>query len=180
MRTWTMVEEGRVGVHVPYRSSPLTRVLKESFTRRDTLMAVVGTLSPASTDTEHSISTLKTITAIAASHGSMRESKEDVKPATVAPAPDPPPKAWDAARTRRWLAQASQGAFAPLLGAIPPNLDGKALMRMPAKQMRSLWGASEGQACALFGELRAKTKRAAAAADKHRREARGAEVGRFD
>jgi len=33
--------------HVPYRNSALTRVLEESFTRKDTLMAVVGTLSPA-------------------------------------------------------------------------------------------------------------------------------------
>ena len=110
----------------------------------------------------------------------MRETKEDVRPATVAKAPSPPPKAWDAARTRKWLSSASQGSFAPLLKAVPPGLDGKALMRMPAKQMRSLWGASEQQAAALFDELRAETKRATAARDKHRREQRGAEAARFD
>jgi kinesin family protein 2/24 len=48
-------------VRVPYRGSQLTRVLHESFTRRGSKLAAVGTLSPASLDTEHSLSTLRTL-----------------------------------------------------------------------------------------------------------------------
>ena len=48
-------------VHVPYRSSHLTRVLMECFVRPDAQLGVIGTVSSASTDTEHSVSTLKTV-----------------------------------------------------------------------------------------------------------------------
>ena len=41
--------EGRGGghVHVPYRSSHLTRVLMECFVRPDAQLGVIGTVSPA-------------------------------------------------------------------------------------------------------------------------------------
>eukprot|EP00928_Gymnodinium_smaydae_P009536 TRINITY_DN13577_c1_g2_i1.p1 TRINITY_DN13577_c1_g2~~TRINITY_DN13577_c1_g2_i1.p1 ORF type:complete len:1070 (+),score=162.73 TRINITY_DN13577_c1_g2_i1:55-3264(+) len=48
-------------VHVPYRGSQLTRVLHESFTRPDSYLAVMGTVSPIAMDTEHTMSTLKTL-----------------------------------------------------------------------------------------------------------------------
>lgn len=54
-------QQGRKGgshVHVPYRSSNLTKVLMESFVRADARIAVICTLSPSSTDTEHSMATL--------------------------------------------------------------------------------------------------------------------------
>eukprot|EP00928_Gymnodinium_smaydae_P096964 TRINITY_DN8673_c0_g3_i1.p1 TRINITY_DN8673_c0_g3~~TRINITY_DN8673_c0_g3_i1.p1 ORF type:complete len:634 (-),score=162.74 TRINITY_DN8673_c0_g3_i1:52-1893(-) len=46
---------------VPFRGSQLTRVLQESFTRRGSLLVAIGTLSPAAMDTEHSLSTLRTL-----------------------------------------------------------------------------------------------------------------------
>ena len=49
-------------------------MLAESFTRDDTLISVVGTLSPAAADTEHSISTLKTICQLAGDEKSIGES----------------------------------------------------------------------------------------------------------
>ena len=49
--------------HIPFRESALTRVLSGSFTRRDTLLTVVGTVSPSASDTEHTLSTLKTVAA---------------------------------------------------------------------------------------------------------------------
>ena len=48
-------------VHVPYRNSQLTKVLMECFVRPDARLAVIGTVSPCPTDTEHSTSTLKTV-----------------------------------------------------------------------------------------------------------------------
>jgi kinesin family protein 2/24 len=53
--------DGARHVHVPYRSSHLTRVLMECFVRPDAQLGVIGTVSPASVDTEHSVSTLKTV-----------------------------------------------------------------------------------------------------------------------
>lgn len=54
-------EDRKQQVHVPYRGSCLTRVLFESFTRANSRMAAVGTISPAATDVEHSLSTLRTL-----------------------------------------------------------------------------------------------------------------------
>lgn len=54
-------EEDQRQVHVPYRDSQLTRVLQESFTRQGGYLAAIGTISPTSMDTEHTLSTLKAL-----------------------------------------------------------------------------------------------------------------------
>lgn len=65
-------------VHVPYRSSLLTRILAESLLRRDAALAVIGTVSPTPTDTEHTVSTLRAISVLGGSSGVPKEEKEDV------------------------------------------------------------------------------------------------------
>lgn len=64
------------------RSSSLTRVLMECFVKEDARMAVIATVSPNPTDTEHIVSTLRTACMISGSDGDCRELKEDV-PMTV-------------------------------------------------------------------------------------------------
>ena len=49
----------------PFRSSALTRVLREAFTAPSAHLAVVATVSPAATDAEHSIATLRTVCELA-------------------------------------------------------------------------------------------------------------------
>jgi kinesin family protein 2/24 len=48
-------------IRVPYRSSTLTRVLEGSFTRMNAKLCAIGTLAPASVDTEHTLTTLRTL-----------------------------------------------------------------------------------------------------------------------
>jgi len=161
MRQWVATEAGKPNVHIPFRQSALTRVLCNSFTRPDTLMAVVGTVSPASTDAEHSIATLRTVCQIGAETSVSRESKQAVKP--VGPALPPPtqhPKSYDVTATHAWLSTACGGAVAPLLHHVSPSLDGKALMKLSAKQMASLWSAGDELAAQIFTELRIEAKRA--------------------
>ena len=70
----------RRAARTPYRSSHLTRVLMECFIRPDARLGVIGTVSPASTDTEHSVSTLKTVGLIGGreENEGVHEEKEDV------------------------------------------------------------------------------------------------------
>lgn len=68
----------REGTHVPFRSSQLTKVLQETFTRDDAQTMVLATLSPTPTDIEHSISTLRTVCMLAGTEGLRTEIKEDV------------------------------------------------------------------------------------------------------
>ena len=49
MRHWLLMHEGKT-THIPFRESALTRVLADSFMRHDTLITVVGTVSPTCTD----------------------------------------------------------------------------------------------------------------------------------
>ncbi|KAL1527190.1 hypothetical protein AB1Y20_015869 [Prymnesium parvum] len=176
MRQWVAAQEGKAGVHVPFRMSALTRVLADSFTRRDTQMAVVGTVSPSCNDTEHSIHTLKTVAMLAGAEGAIKEAKQEVK-RVVAPPPMHmvPPKLWDEARVRKWVAEAKDGLLTPLLDVLPAGMSGKGLMRMTVKQMETMWAASPELANAVFNELRVETTRAEAATRKARLGQRDAE-----
>mmetsp|Transcript_87471 Transcript_87471/g.245578 ORF Transcript_87471/g.245578 Transcript_87471/m.245578 type:complete len:701 (-) Transcript_87471:141-2243(-) len=64
-------------VRVPYRGSQLTRLLQESFTRPQSRLFALGTVSPAAMDTEHSLSTLKTLQLLQ-HEATCTESKVDV------------------------------------------------------------------------------------------------------
>lgn len=137
------------------------------------LITIAGTVSPSSADTEHSLSTLKTISAAAGTEHLQREVTRDVKAIVAAPSLESiPPKQWDEERVRSWLAEAvtSRGeVLAPLLPRVPAGTTGALLMKRTAVQMRQLWGAPGDLAEALFHELRVVTKRADAAKDKGRR-----------
>ena len=129
MRHWLLMHEGKT-THIPFRESALTRVLADSFMRHDTLITVVGTVSPTCTDTEHTLTTLKTVAAVAGTDHAIRETKKDVKAIEVAADPATlPPKVWDEARVRSWLGSAisSRGErLADLLPLLPSGINGKA------------------------------------------------------
>ena len=46
-------------IHVPYRASKLTLVLKDSFIRTDTRTVMIATVSPAASSADHTINTLR-------------------------------------------------------------------------------------------------------------------------
>jgi len=165
MRHWVLAQDGKAA-HIPFRESSLTRVLADSFMRSDTLITVVGTVSPSCTDTEHTLTTLKTVAAVAGTDHAIRETKRDVKARQVAVALDTlPPKLWDEARVRQWLGSAvsSRGeSLCQLLPLLPAGTAGKQLMRLSAVQIKQHWSAPAELAAALFHELRVETRRAEA------------------
>ena len=181
MRHWVMQQEGgKVGGHIPFRESALTRVLADSFMRHDTLITVVGTVSPSASDTEHTVTTLKTVAAVAGTDGAVKEVKRDVKPIVRAPRLETiPPKLWDAERLRHWLETSISARGEPLanvLPMLPAGMNGKAIMRMTAVQIRQLWGAPQELADAIFHELRVATKAAEAAKNRAVKGTRQAEM----
>jgi hypothetical protein len=50
---------GGGGIHIPYRRSKLTQLLKDCFTLQRARTVVIATVSPAAKDTEHSCNTLQ-------------------------------------------------------------------------------------------------------------------------
>ena len=179
LRHW-LIAQTRDNVHIPFRESALTRVLAESFTRDDTLISVVGTLSPAAADTEHSLSTLKTICQLAGDEMSIGESaREDVKPLAPAAPPRVAVAKWDAARVHEFVGGAKEGALASLLPLMPKSLEGKQLAKMTAKQMATLWKAPGDVCDLLFKELRDEMKRVDAEKRAHCQLVRDADKKKF-
>ena len=129
-------------IHVPYRATLLTRVLAECLTCRDAQLAVIGTLSPAAADTEHSIGTLQALAVLAGCEEghAFTECLEDVPeglyidPLGAARCRQPdrkvPPVQWRPADLRAWLSAAKQGAFAAAAAAAPQWLAGRDVARM--------------------------------------------------
>jgi len=66
-------------VHVPYRDSYLTRVLQDSFTRPGSYLAAIGTVSPPSLDTEHTLCTLRTLQQLTSESGHSDAANFEVK-----------------------------------------------------------------------------------------------------
>ncbi len=173
---------GAPHVHVPYRSSLLTRVLAECFTAPAARLAVLGCLSPASADAEHSLSTLQAIALLAGDAGEgegmaapgWSEDKEDVSPnltlgadGVVRDAPPPravPPAMWRASELRAWLVSAKGGAFAALAQGAPEWVTGRDVARStPAGLTGMLCGGDAGLAAALHAAFQREVTKAAAA-----------------
>lgn len=161
---------GNPSVHVPYRNSPLTRVLAECFVRDDAGLAVIGTMSPASIDTEHSLATLKTINAIGGNEDSegYAEEKEDVAATlridvktgevteTAAERLIAPVK-WSHEEVVEWIATAAKGAFKSV--NVPSTLTGSQFVRMSALVLKGMCGGDEALAAKLHKCLRAEVTR---------------------
>ena len=157
-------------VHVPYRNSPLTRVLAECFVREDAGVAVIGTMSPASIDTEHSLATLKTINAIGGNEDSegYAEEKEDVaatlrvdaktgQVTEVAAERLIAPVKWSREEVTQWLSSTARGAFQSV--KVPTTLTGSQFVRMSPLVLKNMCGGDEALATKLHKCLRAEVTR---------------------
>ncbi|KAK7250022.1 microtubule binding protein [Aureococcus anophagefferens] len=136
----------------PFRSSALTRVLREAFTAPSAHLAVVATVSPAATDAEHSIATLRTVCELAGTSKAADAASDDrgkvvpklrtdpgvarPRDAPAAPPLPPYPKAWAPTRLAAFFAQklGLRGAADKVLDV---KLDGKAASRMSAPALAS-------------------------------------------
>ena len=182
---------GAAHVHVPYRSSLLTRMLAECLTCSHAALCVVGTLSPDASDAEHSISTMQAVSMLAAGdvagHCAFSEANEDVAIGLTmddvladGPLSNPgklsqealamqrvqriPPVQWKAADLGTWLRRTHNGAFAGVAGSVPGWMAGRDVARMSAAAMTAtLCGGDAKLADKLHVAFREAVTRAAAA-----------------
>ena len=136
----TMALKGKQ-VNIPFRSSNLTKVLMESLVRPEANLAVIGTVSPSPTDTEHSIATLKTVCQIAGyNENCTYEQKEEVQ--KVMPKIDVvvPPKKWTREQLVAFLQTANKGKFASLVETLPSSTTGKDVARWGPSQYNHFCG----------------------------------------
>lgn len=118
---------------IPFRSSSLTRILKESFERDGARLCVIACVAPNATDTEHTMETLRTVASIVGVDDQIKEEKAHAvvsqkvdRPASL------PPKMWDHQRLRKFLAHKKMHGV-----QLSEKHDGKALMKMGVAQIRA-------------------------------------------
>eukprot|EP00439_Symbiodinium_sp_Y106_P064854 s351_g10.t1 len=97
-----------------FRASALTKLLARCLSRLNTsFLSVICTLAPAASDTEHTLSTLRT---------------------------DPHPRQWSPHEVRNWLCQVENGIFADVCAALPAEFTGQMLVRLTEAHCARLCG----------------------------------------
>lgn len=162
--------------YVPYRSSNLTRILRETLEQQGSKLCIVATVAPNATDTEHSMETLKTITSLVGTEGIELEQEgssrkllsatPDSKARTPAKEELVGPHQWNHDELVAWMEKKRLLPNSP----IPENMDGRAIMRKSKVQLRTLVYSESDQdkAESLFTILRAESDRVAKAKLKER------------
>ncbi|KAG2381700.1 hypothetical protein C9374_006084 [Naegleria lovaniensis] len=137
-------------VHIPFRTSKLTRVLKDCFEidekKKRPHTVVVATVSPLACDTEHTINTLKHTCLMMSSDSNMTGEKMVVQDVLGA---DPYQKKTNVLKpiakmtyeeTLEWIGSIQKGKFKKHLTKFPTSMDGKALSRFPDKRLQQILG----------------------------------------
>merc|ERR1712232_1360452 len=103
----------RVPSHA-YRASSLTKILADAFIHGDSAkLAVICTVSPCATDTEHTIATLRMGMALGG-RGNEREEKQVLLDLPKKPR-DPHPKQWSPEQVSDWVTSVHGGQFQDLV-----------------------------------------------------------------
>jgi kinesin family member 2/24 len=172
---------------VPYRSSTLTSVLRPHLESGGPL-AVVATVSPNATDTEHTLGTLKTVASLLGTSGydgSPKVLASKGRASSRSSPPDRPhssaPKSWNHEelvqflRSKHLLGSKGRSGGAtmhPKPVVVPSTLDGRQLMRMNKMQIANALHTSRAVADRVFDLLRAETTLVARLDLKHRVQAK--------
>lgn len=147
------------GQQPPYRDSLLTRVLADSFANEMALVVAIGTVSPAASDTEHSLCTLRALQQLQGTQMAY-EVKEDVKKAKAPEVQHP--RNWSEEEVCQWLQAAVGGKARRYAALLAKGTDGKNLVRWPLLRFKHLCAGDDDLGAQLYQDLRQKVKAAGA------------------
>jgi len=130
--------------HIPshvFRGSALTKILAEAFAQADVArLAVICTASPCASDTEHTVTTLRTGMALSG-RGCEREEKQPLLAELREQKPwEVQPKQWTPEQVRGWLSVLDGGRFYNVLEALPKDFTGQMLVRLTEGRCVQLCG----------------------------------------
>jgi kinesin family member 2/24 len=146
-------------VHVPYRSSVLTRILREPLEREGAQLCVIATVAPNATDTEHTLETLKTLANFVGADSNSEETAVVTLPRNAVNNMIAP-KQWDYKQVCSFLKKKNciDEDF-----VVPERIDGRVLMRMNTIQIKITFfdgkRDADERAVKLFRCIRAETGR---------------------
>jgi len=146
-----------------YRGSSLTKVLADSFRHADrSHVSILCTVSPCASDTEHTLSTLRTGASLSCYQGICeRENKECLKGAMSAnQAPrELHPRQWPPERVQAWFGEVANGQFREARAALPSNFTGQMFVRLTEPRCVQLCGENKQRGRSLYEHLRRELQR---------------------
>ncbi|RHY23331.1 hypothetical protein DYB25_008433 [Aphanomyces astaci] len=152
---------------VPYRQSILTRLLKHSLWAKGSRAAVIATVSPIATDTEHTLHTLQyAAMMLSDDKGLIRKDKVEV-PTASEESKAKAIKDWDVEEVAIWWSTLKRGLYAKYTANVK-SIDGKQLLRLGLPRVIQLCNNNAIDGDAVFKCLQ-KEKATDGRADKERR-----------
>lgn len=130
------------------RASSLTKLLAGAFASQEAAkLAVICTVSPCASDTEHTLSTLRTGMALSG-RGAEKEVREQISKSRG----EEPlhPSKWDTSQVRDWLAEVG---YRDVGEGLPQDFTGKMLVRVPESRFVQLCSGDERRGQQLFALL---------------------------
>lgn len=154
--------------------------------RPDAQIAVICTVSPASTDTEHSLATLRTASMLMGRDGGEPEETVPVEAVSVAgsgladqlKANEQKPSKWNHDTLVEWI-EGLGSQLAAAASVLPQAVDGKAILRWPKQRFGSLFDGDARRGAELFGILHDVVKRGNAAVSQQRKIQRKAIANKY-
>jgi len=159
-------------VHVPYRGSNLTRVLKDSLDSPNAFTTVIATASPCATDTEHTMGTFETVSRLTGLEKAIQENTTEVGTWTPPSVELVPPNKWNAETLQKWL-QTLPAKYEKCTSKIPKSMTGKQFMTLSVDrlgQMMDLRSVDINFAHQIYNKIRDEAKKVQDEVDARRRQ----------
>lgn len=159
-------------VHVPYRGSSLTRVLKDSLDSPTAFTTVIATASPAASDTEHTMGTFDTVSRLTGLEKAIAESKDEVETWTPPQVELVAPSKWDAKALQKWLT-ALPAKYEKCVLKVPKSMNGKQFMQLSVErlsQMMDLRSVDVSLAHKMYNMIRGEAKKVQDEVDARRKQ----------
>lgn len=148
-------------VHVPYRGSTLTRVLKDSLDSPAAHTCVIATSSPSASDTEHTMCTFDTVSRLTGGENNVKENAEEVADMRPPPVELVHPQKWSAAEMQEWLGKLP-AKYKDAVAKVPSSMNGKMFMQLSVErlgQMMDLKSIDKALAHQLYNRFRGEVKK---------------------
>lgn len=138
-----------------YRASNLTKILADAFLcAGEARLAAICTASPCVSDTEHTLTTLRTGMVLGGRGPEHSEKEPLVELLREQRGPRQlHPKQWSPEQVRTWLAEVDRGQFANVLTALPSDFTGQMLVRVTEARCTQLCGGSQRRGQQLYALL---------------------------
>jgi len=149
-------------IHIPYRGSNLTKVLKNSLSNPSAYTTVIATASPSATDTEHTMCTFQSICALTCTSKGITAQDEEVESWAPPPVELVHPSKWSSTQLHEWLVTVKgvPGAkVKEIESKVPKGMNGQQMLRLAVPRLTQIFDGDAASAQNLYSKIRSEVKK---------------------